>query len=104
MKVLVNGGLNCSVQDGPWDQAYEPELGWSIGPGVDGGDASLDAGEAGAICDLIDHRIASEFYDRDIDGTPRAWLALIGRSLPSLTSMFSTSRMIGEYLILPGDL
>lgn len=31
MKMLVNGGLQLSVLDGWWDEAYRPELGWAIG-------------------------------------------------------------------------
>ena len=36
MKVLVNGGINCSTLDGWWDEAYEPSVGWSIGDGGGG--------------------------------------------------------------------
>jgi starch phosphorylase len=36
MKVLVNGGLNCSVLDGWWDEAYQADVGWSIGNGEGG--------------------------------------------------------------------
>ncbi|HEV8678956.1 MAG TPA: alpha-glucan family phosphorylase, partial [Stellaceae bacterium] len=31
MKVLVNGGLNLSVRDGWWEEAYDPEAGWAVG-------------------------------------------------------------------------
>ena len=31
MKVLVNGGLNCSVRDGWWDEAWSADVGWMIG-------------------------------------------------------------------------
>ncbi|MDE2486519.1 MAG: alpha-glucan family phosphorylase, partial [Alphaproteobacteria bacterium] len=34
MKVLVNGGLNCSVLDGWWAEAFAPDLGWAIGAGL----------------------------------------------------------------------
>ena len=33
MKVLVNGGLNLSVLDGWWAEAYAPEVGWALGDG-----------------------------------------------------------------------
>ena len=31
MKMLVNGGLHCSILDGWWPEAYSPEVGWAIG-------------------------------------------------------------------------
>lgn len=31
MKVLVNGGLNLSVLDGWWEEAYDPTAGWAVG-------------------------------------------------------------------------
>ena len=33
MKVLPNGGLNLSILDGWWAEAYQPEVGWAIGEG-----------------------------------------------------------------------
>jgi len=33
MKLLPNGGLNLSILDGWWDEAYTPEVGWAIGSG-----------------------------------------------------------------------
>jgi glycogen phosphorylase len=31
MKVLVNGGLNLSVLDGWWAEAYLSDVGWALG-------------------------------------------------------------------------
>ena len=33
MKVIYNGGLNCSILDGWWAEGYQPEVGWAIGKG-----------------------------------------------------------------------
>jgi starch phosphorylase len=98
MKVLVNGGLNCSVRDGWWDEAYQPGLGWSIGLGGDGGGDSLDATEAESTYDLLEHQIAPQFYDRDETGLPRAWVAAVRRSMTVLTPAFSSARMAREYV------
>jgi starch phosphorylase len=96
MKVLVNGGLNCSVRDGWWDEAYEPDLGWSIDH--DGGsEADVDAAEAARTYELLERRIAPEFYDRDETGVPRAWVARIRRSMSALTATFGAARMAREY-------
>ena len=46
MKVLVNGGLNCSVRDGWWDEAWTPDVGWAIGDIIDGHLESDDEADA----------------------------------------------------------
>lgn len=98
MKVLVNGGLNCSVLDGWWAEAFAPELGWAIGAGEDNADGSRDAAEAELTYDLIERRIAPEFYARDETGVPRAWVGRIRSSMAQLTARFSSARMLSEYL------
>jgi len=37
MKLLANGGLNLSILDGWWDEAYDREVGWAIGNGEEYG-------------------------------------------------------------------
>ena len=41
MKVVFNGGLNCSILDGWWDEMYTPDVGWAIPSAETTGD--LDA-------------------------------------------------------------
>jgi len=99
MKVLVNGGLNCSVRDGWWDEAWRPELGWAIGNGTEGvTDEAVDAEDAESLYALLETEIAPEFYDRDPEGVPRAWVTRIRRSMSTLTSAFSSTRMARDYL------
>ncbi|MDR3513294.1 MAG: alpha-glucan family phosphorylase [Caulobacteraceae bacterium] len=98
MKVLVNGGLNCSVLDGWWAEAYEPDLGWRIGDGWNNDQGALDAAEALSAYELLEREIAPEFHDRDETGVPRAWVARVRRSMSALTSVFSTARMVSDYV------
>ena len=35
MKILANGGLNLSEIDGWWEEAAAPDLGWSLGGGLE---------------------------------------------------------------------
>ena len=66
MKVLVNGGINLSVLDGWWAEAYTPEVGWALGDGKEhGDDPAWDAIEAEALYDLLEHEVIPEFYTRD---------------------------------------
>jgi starch phosphorylase len=96
--VLVNGGINLSELDGWWAEAYTPEVGWALGDGREhGGDPALDAVEAGALYDLLEHQVIPEFYARDQQGIPTAWLARMRNSMASLTPRFSADRAVREY-------
>ena len=98
MKVLVNGGLNCSIRDGWWDEAYEADAGWTIGDGKGGEAAAADARDAESLYATLENNIVPEFYNRDEAGLPRAWLARIRRSLSTLTPAFASTRMLREYV------
>jgi starch phosphorylase len=99
MKVLVNGGLNLSELDGWWAEAYSPDVGWALGDGAEHEDAAAwDAREADQLFDLLEREVVPEFYARNEDGIPSAWVARIRASLSRLTPRFSSNRMLVEYL------
>jgi starch phosphorylase len=99
MKVLPNGGLNLSVLDGWWCEAYRPELGWAIGKGEEYQDhAYQDYVESNALYDLLESDIVPLFYARGADGLPRAWIARMKKSMKVLSPAFSTNRLIWEYV------
>ena len=98
MKILVNGGLNLSVLDGWWEEAYGPELGWAIGDDTPPDEAAADARDAVALYEVLDREVVPEFYARDADGLPRRWLARIRQSLARLTPAYSSTRMLNEYI------
>jgi len=99
MKVLANGGLNLSELDGWWAEAYAPEVGWAIGDGLEhDSDPAWDAAEAAQLYDLLENEVIPEFYDRDREGIPRRWIARVRESMARLAPMFSTSRMVNDYL------
>lgn len=98
MKVLVNGGINLSELDGWWAEAYTPEVGWAMGDGREHSDDPVwDAIEAEALYDLLEREVIPEFYTRDEQGTPRAWVARMRESMARLTPRFSTNRAVREY-------
>jgi glycogen phosphorylase len=98
MKVLVNGGLNCSTLDGWWDEAYESDVGFSIGDGSGGASEGVDARDAQSLYDVLENKIIPEFYNRDSDGLPRDWLARIRQSMRRLTPVFGGARMMCDYV------
>ena len=106
MKSAANGGLNLSVLDGWWVEGYNGENGWEIdGAAPEGEDeAAQDARHAHALYDLLEHHVIPLFYDRDADGIPRRWLAMVRASLRTNGPRFSAARMVGEYVrrIYPG--
>jgi starch phosphorylase len=98
MKVLVNGGLNLSVLDGWWAEAYTPEVGWAIGDGQEhGDDPAWDRADAEALYAVLENQVIPEFYNRDKDGIPRAWVARIRESMAQLTPAFSANRTVRQY-------
>jgi starch phosphorylase len=98
MKVLVNGGINLSELDGWWAEAYMPEVGWALGDGREhGDDPTWDAVEAEALYDLLEREVIPEFYTRNEQGIPGAWVARMRESMARLTPRFSTNRSVSEY-------
>ncbi len=98
MKVLVNGGINLSELDGWWAEAYTPEVGWALGDGQEHhDDPAWDAVEAEALYDLLEREVIPEFYARDGQGIPTAWVARMRKSMERLTPRFSADRAVREY-------
>ena len=98
MKVLVNGGINLSELDGWWAEAYTPEVGWALGDGQEhGDDPAWDAIDAEALYDLLERKVIPEFYTRDEEGIPTAWVERMRESMARLTPRFSSNRAVREY-------
>jgi starch phosphorylase len=97
MKVVMNGGLNLSVLDGWWIEAYDGECGWAI-ESREGQDPSLqDDRDADALFELLEKDVIPLFYDRDAAGLPRRWLARVKRSMARLVPRFNSERMLRQY-------
>jgi starch phosphorylase len=98
MKVLVNGGINLSELDGWWAEAYFPDLGWAIGDGQEhGADPAWDRAEAEMLYHALEHEVVPEFYARNGQGIPTAWVARMRESMARLTPRFSANRAVREY-------
>jgi starch phosphorylase len=98
MKVLVNGGINLSELDGWWAEAYTSQVGWALGDGQEhGDDPAWDASEATALYELLEQEIIPEFFARDEQGIPAAWVTRMRESMARLTPHFSANRAVREY-------
>lgn len=98
MKVLVNGGLNVSVLDGWWAEAFSADVGWSIGDGGALGDEARDAADADQLYRVLESEVASSFYERNAAGMPTRWVARVRASMRELAPRFSANRMVREYV------
>ncbi|MGH8255814.1 MAG: alpha-glucan family phosphorylase, partial [Steroidobacteraceae bacterium] len=99
MKGLVNGVINLSELDGWWAEAYTPEVGWALGDGREHpDDPNLDAKEADALYSLLEREVVPQFYEREQNGVPGAWVARMRQSMVCLTPQYSSLRSVREYV------
>jgi starch phosphorylase len=98
MKSALNGGLQLSVLDGWWAEAYDGNNGWSVSGEVDADHAAQDARDAESFYRILEEQVSPEFYQRDARGLPRVWLARIKASLRSIGPAFSADRMLSDYV------
>jgi starch phosphorylase len=98
MKIIANGGLNLSVMDGWWDEAYSPEVGWRIGNREEYNNLDYqDEVESRLIYEAIEKEIVPIFYSRGDDKLPRGWITMMKNSMKKLGPQFNSHRMVGEY-------
>ncbi len=97
MKAMLNGGLNLSVLDGWWAEAWDGQNGWGIAsePGPD--DLVQDARDSDQMYDLLEREVVPLFHDRDPAGVPRHWLAKVKASMQTLAPRFNATRMLQDY-------
>jgi glycogen phosphorylase len=98
MKSVFNGGLQLSVLDGWWAEAYEPSNGWAIPGDVDPDHGAQDERDAGVLHHLLEDEVVPSFYERDEAGLPQGWLEMIRASLRTLGPTFTATRMLAQYV------
>lgn len=98
MKIIANGGLNFSVLDGWWDEAYQPDFGWKIGNGEEYENLEYqDEVESRLVYETLEKEIIPTFYDRSDDKLPRKWIHMMKNSMKNLGPVFNTGRMVSQY-------
>jgi glycogen phosphorylase len=97
-KVAVNGGLNLSILDGWWLEGYDGTNGFAIGDTVESVEATdVDARDAESLYRVLEQEVVPLYYDRDRDGLPRKWIAMMKRSIQTLVPSYNSDRMVEEY-------
>jgi starch phosphorylase len=98
-KVVLNGGLNLSVLDGWWAEAYDGANGFAVGRGEAHVSAEVqDARDAEELFRVLEQEVIPLYYDRDFDGLPRAWIARMKRAIRTLGWRFNSDRMVMDYV------
>lgn len=98
MKAAANGAINMSILDGWWDEAYQVDIGWSIGQREIYQDFGYqDMVESNAIYKMLEKEVIPMFYERGADKLPRRWIARMKASMRATCPVFNTNRMVYEY-------
>jgi starch phosphorylase len=97
IKSAINAGLQLSVLDGWWPEAYDGSNGWAISGEVDHDHGAQDWRHAAELYRLVTDEVIPAFYDRDADGVPQAWLQMVRASLRTCGPRFGAGRMIADY-------
>ena len=99
MKAVLNGGLNLSILDGWWAEAYNGKNGFAIGDGsLHVNDEITDARDAENLMQVLRDEVIPLYYERDADGLPRRWIEMMVESIATLAPRFSAHRMVMDYV------
>jgi len=98
-KVVLNGGLNLSILDGWWAEAYDGLNGFAIGTGRTHTAMDVhDSRDAEDLYRVLRDEVIPLFYQRDRDGLPREWIRRMKRTIRTLGWRFSANRMVMDYV------
>jgi len=97
-KVVLNGGLNLSVLDGWWAEAYDGLNGFAIGKGRTHSNVDVhDKRDGEDLYRVLKDEVIPLYYERDSDGLPRGWIRRMKRTIRTLGWRFNADRMVMDY-------
>ena len=98
-KVVLNGGLNLSVLDGWWAEAYDGSNGFAIGLGETHSATEIhDRADGKALYRALMEEVIPLYYQRNHDGLPTAWIARMKSAIRTLGWRFNADRMVMDYV------
>ncbi len=99
-KVVLNGGLNLSVLDGWWAEAYDGLNGFAIGIGRTNTNMGLhDLRDSEDLYRVLREEVIPLYYQRDRDGLPHGWIKRMKRTIRTLGWRFNADRMVMDYTL-----
>jgi starch phosphorylase len=97
-KAALNGLPNCSVLDGWWAEGYNGHNGWAIGEEREyDNDDERDNADSQSLYELLEQQIIPTYFERESDGIPHGWIAIMKETIRSCAPAFNTRRMVKEY-------
>ena len=97
-KVVLNGGLNLSVLDGWWNEAYDGQNGFAIGHGGMHNDPDVqNQRDAEFLYDTLEKEVIPLYYERDTSGVPHHWVQRMKNGIRTLGWRFNADRMVKDY-------
>ncbi len=104
MKLPPSGGLNLSVLDGWWCEAYRdnPKAGWAIGAEIPETTAEIDEKfekevDVASLFHILENQVLPLYYAKPDGRLPVAWINLMRESIRTVVPAFNTHRMVQEY-------
>jgi starch phosphorylase len=99
-KVVLNGGLNLSVLDGWWAEAYDGLNGFAIGNGRTHTNTRVhDARDGESLYRVLIEEVIPLYYQRNADGLPHGWIKRMKRTIRTLGWRFNADRMVMDYTL-----
>jgi starch phosphorylase len=99
-KVVLNGGLNLSVLDGWWAEAYDGHNGFAIGTGRTHSNMNIhDSRDGEHLYRTLHDDVIPLYYQRDRDGLPGGWIKRMKRTIRTLGWRFNADRMVMDYTL-----
>ncbi|NTW56744.1 MAG: alpha-glucan family phosphorylase, partial [Chlorobiaceae bacterium] len=100
-KTVLHGGLNFSVLDGWWPEAYNGDNGWAISHGeMFQNHEEQDRFDAENLYTVLENQIIPTFYDRDEFNIPVKWIRKIRNAIATIAPEYNTHRMVRDYATL----
>jgi starch phosphorylase len=104
MKLPPSGGLNLSVLDGWWCEAYAQnrKSGWVIGGEIPESTEPIDPKfedevDISSLFHVLEAQIIPLYYAKPDGRLPLAWIQLMRESIRTVVPAFTTHRMVKEY-------
>jgi starch phosphorylase len=97
-KCPINGGINLSILDGWWAEAYRGDNGWAIGKEKAEDVEDEDREDAASLYHLLEEVVVPLFFERAEDGLRRGWIQVMKNSIVSVVPHFSAHRMVRDYV------
>jgi starch phosphorylase len=95
MKSSLNGGINFSVPDGWWDEAYNGKNGYLIGSRKSQ-KRITESNEAELLYDVLENEVIPDYFGSG-SGISDKWIDKIKESIRTVVPLFSSYRMLSEY-------